>query len=880
MNRLSLAGKPLVIGLGAVLTGGAEEPAESLTAEVLPAAEVARAQASGHASPPPNPPDAGAVRVPLSRLQGMIREILDPLALPARPVKEWRGLYKSFFDFFAPEGGADEAERSAWAVAAEVFNTNLVAVCNRMSRVVPMTFQDFRDGVDSFRHDGLREGAHRDIAWQPKKILLLMAAMIGRVVAGRQADLALPQGLRPDLFAFRNHLIDANRAASFLGSVFDYDPRFSVLEYTAAGLRPWLRSFPHFACALMENGLHRCEFCPPVTAGNPPLLRVSFRRPLRVPSPARSIATFHLVLLHEAPSPSEGNGSADGLSSYFEYSGPALEALAFEASEPGEVKCAKTKRLFDLAVKDRLLVCGPHRAGAAAAARLGAMLGRTEAERFVIERFFALGFRNGHGNEPWLDSAAGEPPALDPDHVKKALKQFGQWQETVSFFLKAGQPEAAEVPGARLRQETLQARGSACFLRLLNTRAYAPVMSVFLAADAQRGWLVDAIDLHASARSLSGEAAKVLEEGAAALLRCADSFEDPRTKGIFLFQGAAGILIGLAGAHNNPRRMANLQPALAALRGHYEKQLAVTLPARPSLWPSAFAGSGTRLQDTRRKLEEAEGRMLDLVREPLGARVSGQMREILATLPTPEGHAAEQPPPRIRLESITSFEESLAALCRWVRSLHKPAPGPGLLPGTQRLAELIELRSLAEQGRAAEALDQALSLRPALSEGQVRALGPLFGQLSGAWLAAIEQKLDQGARDEAATLSQRVIGLIQGTPGQEEFQGLLRELFAPRPGEGAPAPAVPSVQPAVQGARRESARQAEELLRDYADELSLDGNTLEREFLQAIVAGSGDAFKRKEKLRRRLEKRTQWGGREPYRTTLKLLASAIESDAG
>ena len=49
-------------------------------------------------------------------------------------------------------------------MAADGFNTNLVAVCNRTTQVVPMTFQDFIDGVDSFRHDGLREGAQRDNA--------------------------------------------------------------------------------------------------------------------------------------------------------------------------------------------------------------------------------------------------------------------------------------------------------------------------------------------------------------------------------------------------------------------------------------------------------------------------------------------------------------------------------------------------------------------------------------------------------------------------------------------------------------------------------------------------------------------------------------------
>jgi hypothetical protein len=53
-------------------------------------------------------------------------------------------------------------------------------------------------------------------------------------------------------------------------------------------------------------------------------------------------------------------------------------------------------------------------------------------------------------------------------------------------------------------------------------------------------------------------------------------------------------------------------------------------------------------------------------------------------------------------------------------------------------------------------------------------------------------------------------------------------------------------------------------------------NQLEQEFLKAVWEGSDAAFKRKAKLRNRLQRRTQWGGREPYKTTLKLLESITE----
>jgi hypothetical protein len=197
-----------------------------------------------------------------------------------------------------------------------------------------------------------------------------MATMVGRIVAGWQADVGLTCQSHQDLFPFRNYLIAENRKASFLGSVFDYDPRFSILEYQAGGLKPLLHAFPHFADALMENGIDRCEFCAAQIAGNPPLLRAHFLRPLRVPIPLRTISTLNLVLLHKSLPLTAGSHPSTMESSYFEFSRTALEALAFEPTEAPEIKCSKIERLFELAITDGLLICAPQRADASTATRI------------------------------------------------------------------------------------------------------------------------------------------------------------------------------------------------------------------------------------------------------------------------------------------------------------------------------------------------------------------------------------------------------------------------------------------------------------------------------------------------------------------------------
>jgi len=108
---------------------------------------------------------------------------------------------------------------------------------------------------------------------------------------------------------------------------------------------------------------------------------------------------------------------------------------------------------------------------------------------------------------------------------------------------------------------------------------------------------------------------------------------------------------------------------------------------------------------------------------------------------------------------------------------------------------------------------------------------------------------------------------------RDDFKSLFQTLFAPRPPREATASPEPSTAASASGPEGVRVHQAEVLLRDYADELSLAENQLEQEFLQAVRDGSDPAFKRKEKLKNRLKRRTRWGGREPYKTTLKLLES-------
>jgi hypothetical protein len=139
MNCLDLVGKPPGIGAGALLPGSAERRIEGATAQVVTGIGTVQLGVEAMPCHTAKAVDGGEAKITTSSLQRMIQEILDPPALQRRSVKEWRGLYKSFFTFFALNGVGDETEREAWDIASAAFNTNLIAVGNRTSQVVPMS---------------------------------------------------------------------------------------------------------------------------------------------------------------------------------------------------------------------------------------------------------------------------------------------------------------------------------------------------------------------------------------------------------------------------------------------------------------------------------------------------------------------------------------------------------------------------------------------------------------------------------------------------------------------------------------------------------------------------------------------------------------------
>jgi hypothetical protein len=812
-------------GFGIAIAGsaGTKTPLEATQAAGLEGSIDARLPGLGT-----DPDDGGshcpvAVSADLTLLQQMIVEILDSAALQRRPVKEWRRLYRSFFAFFEPNGSADAGERAAWEIATKVFNTNLIAICNRTAQVVPMTFQDFVDGVDSFRHDGLREGAQRDIAWQPKKILLLMSSMIGRVLAGWQADAHPETHSNTELFPLRDFLIAENRKASFLGYVFDYDPRFSIREFEAAGLKPVMPAFPQFASALTENGLSWCECCPTRAPKDPPLLRAHFLKPLRMPAPREALSSVYFTVLN--PSTPRADGCSEEIvGPDFDSSSTELDALSFRPSASGEVKLAKTEKLFELALTRSLIICGPQRADSSTACRIGKTLGRTRVEEFVIERFFVLGFRNGHGSEPWLERTGSASPGLALEKIKKARKQFAHWKKVSTFFFKVGQSQAMGIPGASVRQEALQPRNSSFFLTLLGSPIYAPLMRAVLASDAGK-WLLDDFELHAFARNLSTGLGRILSEGGDTIVRCADSLPDPQQKAVFLFECAVGILRFSSRGHKNAKRPANLEKAEEFLRQHYENAYGISLRSAPSVLETDRNAQAARLAESKKPFEAIEKTIISLMNEPLTRKVAQPLATALEALPETFDIQSGPAIPRIRLETTIAFRESVEKLRAFLTS--RKSPG-SVTPSSSRefLAACVELRACLEAGRTEEAMAKSNTLFAGLNEARKQALAPFFNELACSILQEIEQRLSRGENRTATVLARNSKRFMQSTGLRIDFEELLPAVVGD----------VQAVEPALMSEPPTQARvsEAETLLREYADELNMAENRLELQFLQAV----------------------------------------------
>lgn len=865
----------------AVEVAGSESPIGGVNATYVAIGTSATISGPGVATASGQSASAKPAEVALTPLQVLIHQILDPQRMSKRPVKEWRSLYRAFFEHFSPTGKADELERDAWAIAFAVFNRNLVAVNNRTTQVVPMTFQDFVDGVDSFRLDGLLENSRRDIVWQPKKILLSMAAMIGRIVAGRLADELFGDDPGDGTGAFRNHLIHTNRKANFLGHVFDHDARFSLLQYRAAGLQPLLQAFPHCAYAVMENGLQRCEIVGRENHHAPALLRLQFLRPLRVPVSLRSISTLDVLPL-KAPLPSVAGGcDPQAESSYLDGSPDSLQELAFEGNEAMEVKRPKMEHLFELALQDRLAICASHRAGAPTAKWTGAFLGRTQPEQFATEQFFALGFKSGSGNEPWGDQSVGEKRDLNPEKLKQARKQFGHWWDTVEFFSQAGAWPAAGIPGARTRQAALQPKGNGSphFLVLLRTPVLAPLMDMLLALDGQGSWLVKEPDFVAIARGLGENAGRMLLGAAPTITQCADSFPAGEARAVFLFECSLALFNGLAAVQKSPLKQTKIEEVRDALRRHYASLLQVSLANAPSALWSDQQGLDQQLQETRHSIQRAEQAVWELLGSPIAQKVAEPLKENLERLAQARGQLQRQMVPVLELANQAALDRSLIGLRDWAQGLGNPSPTLPIAAADDPLWGLAEARSLAEAGEIVGAMERAACFFPLLTRKKKEHLATFFSELPSLILGHIEQELQQGQREKAYALAAKAKLLLEGQPGLSEYEALLQELF--RPKQAAPASAAPGSTPrrtAPCQPLNPRIQQAEKLLSQYSDELAIGENGLEREFLQAIVQGSEAAFHRKTKLAHRLQKLTQWGGREPHMTTLRLLRTALEGE--
>jgi hypothetical protein len=776
---------------------------------------------------------------PAWSLLGEILDI-DPARLNQRTLGEWRSLHEKFFtrllDFTSLAGierqtlesvlevvnkqtpplfhkPLDEAQYQAWIAGKR---EELAAM--GLNEFPPITIKELGELATGYS-PRIDYSEAIDITNLPAKALLFFAALYARVYAGLRADQRTDRlsEERPALHTASRvpeSLRTRNRNESFACFPFFEKEDYSVVEFRRAGLQPVFSS-EQLSYLFTRNSIRRIEYQPESSELDPPHLRVFFQDPVVEPITGYSSGFLDVILLTKPLPAAPVSDDMDQEIAFLESDQEAVHQLAFDERDPGEHRIGILLKLLWLTSAQRAVV-GLFWATAPQAARLGSVMGRTQEERFAIERFFALGFRTASANQPWLRRDTRY-------HFKDRVNGLKQWYEAfkrrVEFFQQFGLIEASLVSDAEVRKEILMADGSVRrgFQLLNGSEPFRPLAQLFLRPDAKGNWVIDSLEVGSMVKCVDTSFSMILSSGLSAIEQTLNSFGTDRQWAVTLwFELSVGIMEALARLPGVRFSKIEMRGVVAALRQGYQEVFALEIQQAPS-WNHL---NGAARMEIRQELDRKKRLIWDLAMQPIGQLAGPLLEEQLKLLTRLQMDHPLVSKPLVLLSSATEFQWSVHALARWLKEIAVPLEARSLdLDLGQDLAGAVAFRKLAEEGQLEAARAKAQELLPRLSRKKRAEFEQCLGGLQ--------------------------MAKVQNKPAQTVTQ----------------MPAKESV----------PARTAAELLKAHADELSLPPHALVREFLVFLREDRGDEFRKKKQLRAQLDHLTRFGGREPFRSSLKLL---------
>ncbi|HRZ39528.1 MAG TPA: pyridoxal-phosphate dependent enzyme, partial [Candidatus Omnitrophota bacterium] len=754
-----------------------------------------------------------------AELDTVTREILD-IDFPgiiARSRENWLRLHREFFGHFAPDGKASDEERMAWEEALKTINRT----ASLKAGTPPMRHIDFVQQAKDLNKSFEIELRQTDFSYQPRKSLLLMAAMVGRILAGRQAEEAPAAVVGAEI---QRVLTEANRAKNYLGFVFPQAAGVFCIDYLTAGLAPaGLSSGAEDASSQAGAAKWKSVTLIPASSEAPlAFLRVVFDRPVQIIVAGEGCPVCDFALLRDFRT--FGRLSALRITQMKKEDFEAEEALrAFTFDENTPFADQQRRRFaFLKRMADHFAWPVLYRPYWFTAKRFAESVGRTPQERFFIEKFFALGFMSGGGNERWPYDREMIESGETKDLVRKSLeieKEAQKLQVRIGFYQRFGLPEAAQAPGASTRQQIFEQgkQVKANALQLAADPLFAPLMRIFVTPDGNKGWLVHEREVNEMVKRIDQQIAAVLLAARPAIEAAQARFSKDHQQMFLcaLTQALLNIILGKS-------KYSNREEIKASLAAGYGLS-GVEIPSVKSVLDVAF-------QEKFEQGLEAFSKELRDVLEPnhdeaIGEEIAKKESFLWDSLAGPWAQT-------LSLELDPVLAE--------VQGLRQQLSDPSQIEASLETA--LQLRSRIKEGDVDGAMTAAQRLRAQAKDENKTRIGNILREFAVWAVGRIEERLKAHDDQRVEEITRRSRAALQGFPVLDEFNQLLksaRRQLIESDGN--------AVQPVAQD---ENARAAQQLLQEFKDHFHAGRDRLIREFLELAAQGRGLEFEDREKLHR------------------------------
>ncbi len=553
----------------------------------------------------------------------------------------------------------------------------------------------------------------------------------------------------------------------------------SVLAVRQIGMEPSIRCFPELARGLVEKGVTKVEYLPPVP-GNPPALRVQFKDPMRDRDTAMVLPALAMAVL-KVPLPDlpsrEGQREGVDLSDEelleeadrsirhelesVEWDEQELRSLVFTEDDPLDQRVARLEKLVRLALEGKLLPrSGYDLYSEEGSRRFARWLGRTSREQRVIQRDLKIKFQDAAERLGWR-----RPPATA--QVQQELAdRFDEWSQIQQALLQLGVPERTGDPQAERRVQRMVKR----HLLDLATLGYLPLLRLLLVARSpEDSWLLSQGD----ERHLSNRLEKfrrTLQDAGSIVKELASSLTES-DRAIFLAELNHAVLRALPAKPKEPFR----QTTMDAVQGTLVRLNAQLLGADPERSPTALMLRRQERDALVEAVRSTQERIWELARSDISRPGTDEMERAVSELETAARELPAlgltlslDPPPPVRLDSPPVFQQDLTQLRSWVVSSLQQAPETEpaadlAQAGLYRM--LLELRMLEEMGDVQEAFQKSQEVLSRLGPAQGEKFLPIRNRAQAAKRRA-DQQAQEAALQRPSSLQERAAAIL----GSREYQ--------------------------------------------------------------------------------------------------------------